>query len=74
MLNSELLRMQKNKTASVTLNGLTIDVTITDGRQAYGRDQLRVTPISGTGFAWFVVENVKLTDKKNTNVHTSTRS
>jgi|TARA_R100001530_G_scaffold111824_1_gene78931 hypothetical protein len=74
MLNSELLRLQQNKTAAVTLNGLSIDVTITDGRSSYGRDQLRVTPVSGSGFAWFVVENVKLTDKKTKNAHTSTRS
>jgi hypothetical protein len=36
----------------ITVDGLDIDVAVTDARVAYGRLDLRVKPVSGEGFRW----------------------
>ena len=40
-------------------NGLTFHVKITDVRNTYGNDQVKVTTLSGHGERWVMVSSVK---------------
>ena len=53
-----------NKRATVELNGMTVNVKILDGREAYGRTDVLITPISGSGQTWVSAERVKVTGVK----------
>lgn len=43
------------------IGSIKIRVKVTDARQAYGRFELRVTPLAGSGETW--AQNVKLDPK-----------
>lgn len=42
----------------IHVNGLTITVEISDSRNRYGKTDLRVTPLSGSGAIWKETDNV----------------
>jgi len=42
--------------------GLSVDVRIVDVRQAYGKLQYRIVPLSGTGEVWVSAANVSVRD------------
>lgn len=44
-------------------NWLTIKVRIVDGRTAYGRQDVLVTPVDGSGEAWVSADRVKIGGK-----------
>jgi hypothetical protein len=46
------------KAGTIHLNGLNIDIIVTDVKQAYGRTRYQVTPAQGSGSIW--VETVKI--------------
>lgn len=54
----ELYEKYVGKTATISLNGLTVRVMIKDVKLSYGKERYDVTPIAGEGSAW--VENVEL--------------
>jgi hypothetical protein len=47
------------KRGRITYRGLRVDVRIVDSRTAYGRKELLVRPVSGTGSTWIAVHNVE---------------
>lgn len=46
--------------ATIRLNGLTVEVKISDYKNSYGRDRWEVSPVAGNGKAW--VENLEFKD------------
>jgi hypothetical protein len=52
------------KEGTISIDGLTIDVVVTDTRRAYGRLDLCVTPKSGEGSKWVYSKSVDLTTKE----------
>lgn len=43
-----------------TRSGLTIPIRTLDARKAYGRVEVKVTPVGGSGQKWVDVNNLKL--------------
>lgn len=43
----------------IHISGLTITVEISDSRSRYGKTDLRVTPLSGSGAIWKEADNVR---------------
>lgn len=50
----------KGLEATIDVNGMSVDVLVTDARVAYGRFDLCVEPKSGVGFRWIDYRNVSL--------------
>jgi len=50
-----------NKRATIMLKGMSVNVRIIDGREAYGRTDVLIEPVSGSGWAWVSAERVKVT-------------
>lgn len=48
----EKIEQYVGKKAQITIGGLTIEVLITDYKQAYGKDRFLVTPTAGSGATW----------------------
>lgn len=48
------------KYGGLELAGITVLVRVVDARTCYGRDDLRVEPIGGTGATWVRADSVKL--------------
>jgi hypothetical protein len=42
----------EEKTVLYSLRGFQFPVRIVDTRQIYGRDEVRITPVNGSGVAW----------------------
>ena len=40
------------KTASLSMDGFRINVTVLNGKTSYGNVRFQVTPVSGTGMVW----------------------
>ena len=51
----------RNAEGYVDINGIRVNVRVTDTRQAYGRFDLCVTPIAGEGSRWIDYRNVVIT-------------
>ena len=64
-LNVEAYR---NLIGRITVEGLAIDVAVTDARVAYGRLDFRVTPKSGEGSKWVSSTNFTLTSETTSSV------
>jgi hypothetical protein len=52
MTGKDLIRVIGQIGLYHTLNGLSIAVTVTDARNAFGRIDYQITPVSGNGSAW----------------------
>lgn len=50
------------KDGHLNLDGLTIQVKVTDARPRYGRIDLEITPVNGTGSRWVESSRVRLDD------------
>ena len=59
MTTAELAKLL-NRTATIDHDGLSVRVRILDGRQAYGREDVLVTPLEGSGERWVSAERVRL--------------
>ena len=57
----ELYEKYLNKSGTVFVGGLTVDVKVIDVKISYGRERFRVTPIKGKGEIW--TESVTLSKK-----------
>lgn len=53
----------KNKTGTIWINGLSIEVTILDIREVWGTIHYLITPIDGSGSVWVNASRVKVNDK-----------
>ena len=63
-MTSRELALLLDKEASIELlPGVTFKVTILDGRAAYGRLDVLVTPLDGEGEAWVSAERVRVRGK-----------
>ena len=62
MTASELARLIGHE-ATISSDGLQVRVRILDGRTAYGREDLLVTPVAGEGQRWVSAERVRLEAK-----------
>lgn len=51
--------------ASGAGNVLRVDVEVIDAKQAFGRQDVLVTPVAGAGKAWMSLENVTLYEEKS---------
>jgi hypothetical protein len=60
MTASEAIKLIGQTGTMRTSEGLTFEVLVTDVRQVYGREQAQVTPVSGCGMAWIMLERVIL--------------
>ena len=49
-----------DKVATYSVGDLTINVLIVDVKSSYGRDKVKITPLSGNGEQWVMVESVVL--------------
>lgn len=52
----------KGMEGTVDINGMSVNVVVTDARVCYGRLDLCVEPKSGVGFRWIDYKNVSLTE------------
>ena len=48
------------KTGQVDLDGLTVQVKVTDARVRFGHTDLLLTPVAGTGSRWTCADRVRL--------------
>lgn len=62
----------KGLEGSISVQGMTILVRVTDARQCYGRLDLCVEPLHGTGSRWMEYRKVELTDAPKPTVATTT--
>ena len=44
---------------TITYNGLTFRVRILETRRIYGRDEVKITPVAGSGEKWVRAEKIK---------------
>lgn len=58
----------KGLEGTVDVNGMSVDVVITDARTCYGRFDLCVEPKSGHGFRWIDHRNVELKSRPTSTV------
>lgn len=49
-----------NRTGSITLDGLTVGITVTDARVRFGHLDLLVTPTAGSGQKWIESRRITL--------------
>lgn len=50
------------KKATWNVNNLSVIVQITDLKQAFGRTDAEITPVSGSGHTWVSLDNLKIQD------------
>ena len=64
-LNDYQHYMNQTATLANVLPGLAVTVRITDVRQAFGRVDVKVTPVSGNGETWVSVNRVTVMGEKS---------
>ena len=59
-MTTEGLRTLHGRSALYRLGSLVFEVTITDTRSAYGRDDVLITPVAGNGSRWVTLTSITL--------------